>query len=303
MSSGVVENPMWWSEKNSNVQLENLLTGFGTTQQSLLSAILTLLDDASAIAREYYRKADELDVVKKGDSTPLTEADTALHHLITERLRSMAIDIPILSEESEEEEIAARRAWDACWVVDPLDGTKEFIEKTDQFTINIALTIEGKAELGVISVPCLSEHWVGVVGNGAAVFLEGEGLSGRAIQASRYAPPAPITMLASHRHSPKRVEALMNSLSGTFDEVQRVNSGSAVKFCDLVSGAADVYPRTSPCSEWDVAAGDALVRAAGGSVTDSEGHQILYNQRESLLSEPFVAAADPAIDFAKIIFG
>lgn len=298
----VVEKPMWWSEKNSNVQLENLLIGFGTTQQSLLAALLTLLDDASAIAREYYRNADELDVVKKGDATPLTEADTALHQLISERLRSLAIALPILSEESEEEEVAGRRAWDACWVVDPLDGTKEFIEKTDQFTINIALIIGGRAELGVISIPCLSEHWVGVVGNGAAVFSEGKGLSGRVVQASRYAPAAPLVMLASHRHAPKRVEALVNSLSGSFDEVQRVNSGSAVKFCDLVSGVADVYPRTSPCSEWDVAAGDALVRAAGGSVTDINGRPIVYNQRESLLAEPFVAAADPTIDFAKIIF-
>ena len=109
-------------------------------------------------------------------------------------------------------------------------------------------------------------------------------------------------MLASHRHSPKRVEALISSLSTTFTEVKRVNSGSAVKFCDVVSGVADVYPRTSPCSEWDVAAGDALVRAAGGSVTDSAGHQILYNQRETLLAQSFVAAADPTIDFAKIIF-
>lgn len=293
---------MWWSEKNSNAQLESVLTSCGMSQQALLSELLAMLDEASAISREYYRKADELDVVKKGDATPLTEADTVLHHLITGRLQSMAVGLPVLSEESEATEIALRRGWRACWVIDPLDGTKEFIEKTDQFTINVALVIDGKSELGVISVPCLQEHWVGVVGNGAAIFPEGEGLSGRVIQTSRYSASEPVVMLASHRHSPKRVEALISSLSTTFTEVKRVNSGSAVKFCDVVSGVADVYPRTSPCSEWDVAAGDALVRAAGGSVTDSAGHQILYNQRETLLAQSFVAAADPTIDFAKIIF-
>lgn len=293
---------MWWSEKNSNNQLETLLTSCGMTQQTLLIELLTMLDEASAIAREYYRKADKLDVVKKGDATPLTEADTALHHLITGRLKSMAVGLPVLSEESEAKEIALRRAWNACWVIDPLDGTKEFIEKTDEFTINVALIIDGKSELGIISVPCLEEHWVGVVGNGAAIFKERSGLSGRVLQTSHYTAPDPIVMLASHRHSPKRVEALISSLSTTFTDVKRVNSGSAVKFCDVVSGTADVYPRTSPCSEWDVAAGDALVRAAGGSVTDSAGGQILYNQRDSLLAQSFVAAADPTIDFAKIIF-
>ena len=293
---------MWWSEKNSNTQLQTLLAHGGMTQQSLLSDLLGLMDEASAIAREYYRKADELDVIKKGDSTPLTEADTALHHLITRYLRSMAIELPVLSEESTSEEIAARHSWKACWIVDPLDGTKEFIEKTDQFTINVSLVIDGRAELGIISIPCLHEHWVGIVGNGAAIFSEGKGLSGRAVKTQPYIPPNPLVMLASHRHAPKRVEALMSSLTASFGEVHRLNSGSAVKFCDVVSGAADVYPRTSPCSEWDVAAGDALVRAAGGSVTDREGQQILYNQRESLLAQPFVAAADPMIDFAQIIF-
>lgn len=293
---------MWWSEKNSNAQLESVLAPCGMSQRTLLSELLAMLDEASSIAREYYRKADELDVVKKGDATPLTEADTALHHLITGHLQSMKIGLPVLSEESEAKEIASRRVWRACWVIDPLDGTKEFIEKTDQFTINIALVVDGKSELGVISVPCFKEHWVGVVGNGAAIFPEREGLSGRVIQTRRHIVSQPMVMLASHRHSPKRVEALMSSLSTHFTEVKRVNSGSAVKFCDLVSGAADVYPRTSPCSEWDVAAGDALVRAAGGSVTNSAGDQILYNQRESLLAQPFVAAADPTINFAKIFF-
>ena len=130
---------MWWSEKNSNTQLQTLLAHGDMTQQALLSDLLGLMDEASAIAREYYRKADELDVIKKGDSTPLTEADTALHHLITGHLRSMAIGLPVLSEESKSEEIAKRHAWKACWIIDPLDGTKEFVNRNGEFTVNIAL--------------------------------------------------------------------------------------------------------------------------------------------------------------------
>jgi 3'(2'), 5'-bisphosphate nucleotidase len=139
------------------------------------------------------------------------------------------------------------------------------------------------------------------VENGAAVFSEHDGLKGQVIQTSSRNLSRPLVMLASHRHSVKRVELLLNSLADRFGNTERVNSGSAVKFCDLLSGVADVYPRTSLCSEWDVAAGDALVRAAGGRVTDMNGRQIHYNRRPSLLAEPFVASADPVIDYAAVI--
>ena len=292
---------MWWLQSNKNTSLRAFLEEREVGLPELLKSLLHIVDEASAVARGFYAKVDEMQVERKGDSTPLTDADTALHDLICERLNNLSLGIPILSEESGTADIKDRLTWPACWVVDPLDGTKEFIEKTDQFTINIALVLHGSSELGLISIPCRNEHWVGVVSNGAAVFSEGKGLQGSVVTTKTRNPNRPLIMLASHRHSPKRVEALSDCLSSHFGDVVRRNAGSAVKFCDVAVGSADVYPRTSACSEWDVAAGDALVRAAGGRVTKIDGDPINYNQRPSLLAEWFVAGGDAEIDYAKIL--
>ena len=293
---------MWWHQSNNNESLRAFLEEREVGLTALITSLLTIVDEAATVARVFYEKVDELEVVRKGDATPLTDADTALHELLCERLDALMLGIPILSEESEGADIADRLNWPTCWVVDPLDGTKEFIEKTDQFTINIALVCDGVAELGLISIPCRREHWLGVVHNGAAVFTEGEGLlSGTVVKTQNRKDNQPLVMLASHRHSPKRVQALTDSLSSHFGDVVRRNSGSAVKFCDVAAGSADVYPRTSACSEWDVAAGDALVRAAGGRVTKFNGDPIKYNQRPSLLAESFIAGGDAHIDYAAIL--
>ena len=291
---------MWWLQSNNNESLRAFLKERDVGLVTLMRSLLEIADEAAVLARGFYEKVEELEVVRKGDATPLTDADTALHELLCERLDALSLGIPILSEESEGAEIVDRLTWPACWVVDPLDGTKEFIEKTDQFTINIALVLDGVSELGLISIPCRKEHWVGIVHNGAAVFAEGEGLTGAVVKTQSRNCKRPLVMLASHRHSPKRVQALVDRLSLHFGDVVRRNAGSAVKFCDVAVGSADVYPRTSACSEWDVAAGDALVRAAGGRVTKFEGEPIKYNQRPSLLAESFIAGGDACVDYAAI---
>ncbi len=291
---------MWWLQSNNNESLRAFLKERDVAFVTLMRSLLEIADEAAVLARGFYEKVEELEVVRKGDATPLTDADTALHELLCERLDALSLGIPILSEESEGAEIVDRLTWPACWVVDPLDGTKEFIEKTDQFTINIALVLDGVSELGLISIPCRKEHWVGIVHNGAAVFAEGDGLTGAVVKTQSRNCKRPLVMLASHRHSPKRVQALVDRLSLHFGDVVRRNAGSAVKFCDVAVGSADVYPRTSACSEWDVAAGDALVRAAGGRVTKFDGEPIKYNQRPSLLAESFIAGGDARVDYAAI---
>ena len=291
---------MWWLQSNNNESLRAFLKERDVAFVTLMRSLLEIADEAAVLARGFYEKVEELEVVRKGDATPLTDADTALHELLCERLDALSLGIPILSEESEGAEIVDRLTWPACWVVDPLDGTKEFIEKTDQFTINIALVLDGVSELGLISIPCRKEHWVGIVHNGAAVFAEGDGLTGSVVKTQSRNSKRPLIMLASHRHSPKRVQALVDRLSLHFGDVVRRNAGSAVKFCDVAVGSADVYPRTSACSEWDVAAGDALVRAAGGRVTKFDGEPIKYNQRPSLLAESFIAGGDARVDYAAI---
>ena len=161
---------MWGLQSNNNKSLSAFLKERNVELVPLLKSLLEIVDEAAALARAFYEKVDELEVVRKGDSTPLTEADTALHLLLSKRLDALSPGIPILSEESEGADIADRLSWRACWVVDPLDGTKEFIERTDQFTINIALVLDGASELGLISIPCRKEHWLGVVHNGTLVF-------------------------------------------------------------------------------------------------------------------------------------
>ena len=136
---------MWWNQTNRNERLQPILSQSVFSLADLLTHLLAIADEASDLARAFYRKSHELEVIRKGDSTPLTDADTGLHHLICERLEALFPNLPILSEESEAAQLEDRLKWPACWVVDPLDGTKEFLEKTDQFTINIALVIDGKS--------------------------------------------------------------------------------------------------------------------------------------------------------------
>ena len=240
-------------------------------------------------------------VSQKSDASPVTEADHASHQLICRVLQALTPSIPILSEESTLEQLIGRRDWPVCWMVDPLDGTKEFLEGTGEFTVNIALIVEAEAVLGLIAAPSRGYLDLGIPGWGAHRYPlfadeEGQALSTRPVDSS-----AALIVSASARHRAERVEMILNRLSEIAEGAQRQNAGSALKFCDVASGVADVYPRTSPCYEWDLAAGDALVRAAGGTVTTLEGAPIRYNQWDSLKAPKFVAAGDPKIDYLDLI--
>jgi 3'(2'), 5'-bisphosphate nucleotidase len=186
-------------------------------------------------------------------------------------------------------------------MIDPLDGTKEFIEGTGEFTINIALIVDSEAVLGLIAAPNRAHVDLGVPLWGARRFPLMEQTEGQVLRTRSLDGSAALTLSASVRHRVERVQVMMDRLSPLANGAQRLNAGSALKFCDLVSGDADVYPRTSPCYEWDLAAGDALVRAAGGSVTTLEGEPIRYNRWDSLKAPQFVAAADPNIDYTALL--
>jgi 3'(2'), 5'-bisphosphate nucleotidase len=216
-------------------------------------------------------------------------------------LQSLTPDIPILSEESTLEQLIGRRDWPVCWMIDPLDGTKEFLEGTGEFTVNIALIVEAEAVLGLIAAPHRGHLDFGVPDWGARRYPlfsneEGADLSTRALD-----PTAQLVMSASARHREERVQMMLARLAELAQGSERLNAGSALKFCDVASGSADVYPRTSPCYEWDLAAGDALVRAAGGSVTTLDGAPVRYNQWDSLKAPKFVAAGDSEINYLELI--
>jgi 3'(2'), 5'-bisphosphate nucleotidase len=259
-------------------------------QPGALKTLLSLMASTSDTILSHYNKTEKVSVERKADKSPVTAADKAAHEQLSQGLAQLSPDIPVLSEESPEADIAARRQWPACWVVDPLDGTKEFIGRTGEFTINVALVRDSRPVLGVIAVPMEGLCYLGLPTVGLWRCQGVDYLALTPLEAQPM-PEEGIRFLASERHHPDRVAAVRTHLETTGKVVSRHNAGSALKFCALLEGSADVYPRTSPCYEWDVAAGDALVWAAGGIVVDLWGNPIQYNARDSLLVRRFIATS------------
>ena len=222
----------------------------------------------------------------KDDRSPLTAADLASHRCIVEGLRALTPGIPVLSEESKDADIAARREWTALWLVDPLDGTREFIKRNGEFTVNIALIEDGVATFGVIQQPVTGALWHGAPGTGA---FRREGEEDVAIRV-RTPAQAPLRIAASRSHRDGRRQALLDALGG-----EAVACGSSLKFCRIAEGGIDLYPRFGPTSEWDTAAGQAILEAAGGAVLDPRGRPLRYNQRDTLLNGDFIAFGDLAL--------
>jgi 3'(2'), 5'-bisphosphate nucleotidase len=285
-----------------------LYRGHSPLAQDTLLDILDLTERAAQTVLEHYneyraqhlecgRAAPEAEreaagaFTRKADRTPLTEADLASHRILCAGLAELTPDVPVLSEESTPAEIAARRDWQRLWMVDPLDGTREFLEGNGEFTINIALIDQGRSRVGLLYQPVKKQAWLGVVGEGAWSLRRGAGGWTPSALHTRRLPPDTLVVLASRRHRNDRLATALEVLGGE-RELERRNSGSALKFCDLAAGFGDCYPRFSPCSEWDVAAGDALVTAAGGAVLGIDGQPLRYNARASLLSPHFVAVGD-----------
>lgn len=270
---------------------------------TLCRTLLVLCDEAQACALEFYHRAEPVAVDRKDDNSPVTEADKALHTLICGNLRALIDGIPVLSEESGSSTMAARTQWQSLWMVDPLDGTKEFINRTGEFTINIALIVKHRPVLGIISSPSERCHYLGIPGIGAFKVPTGGSLDTNAtrMHCKTLTTDRPLVLLASERHSPVRVEEVIGRLRALTGAVTRLNAGSALKFCRLIDRAGDVYPRTSPCYEWDVAAGDALVTAAGGQLIGLDGNQPVYNQNESLLAPRFIAQGDAMVDYLTLL--
>lgn len=228
----------------------------------------------------------------KTDGSPVTEADLAADRIIAEGLARLLPDIPSLSEERTQ--FAALPYRDSFFLVDPLDGTKEFVAGRKEFTVNLALVTHGTPLLGIVSAPALGLLWRGLVGQGAERLTLGEG--GPIVEPlhTRPCPPRgqPWTAAVSRLHGDARTEAFIAARPGAL----RAELGSAVKFGRVAEGAVDIYPRLSPTSEWDVAAGHALVTAAGGKITDSNGAALVFGSgRTDFIVPEFIAWGDPAV--------
>lgn len=256
---------------------------------ALREDVLAIAQEASAAILEVYES--EFDVEHKADASPLTEADLAAHRCIVAGLSRLTPEIPVLSEESAHTiPLDVRRGWTRLWLVDPLDGTREFVKRNGEFTVNIALIDQGVAVFGVIQAPVTGVLWHGAPGHGA---FRRDGDGERPLQV-RAPATAPLQVAASRSHLDPRTAALMQRIG----EVEAVGLGSSLKFCRLAEGGMDVYPRFGPTSEWDTAAGQAILEAAGGAVLDPRGRPFRYNQRGTLLNGDFIAFGDPALPWA-----
>ena len=226
-------------------------------------------------------------VQHKDDASPLTAADLASHRRIVTGLSLLTPSVPVLSEESKDLDIAARRQWTRFWLVDPLDGTREFVKRNGEFTVNIALIEDGVATFGVIQQPVTGGLWHGGPGRGAFRREEDADIAIRA----RVPAAAPLRIAASRSHRDARTQAVIDALPGA----EVIGCGSSLKFCKIAEGGLDLYPRFGPTSEWDTAAGQAILEAAGGAVLDPQGRPFRYNQRDTLLNGDFIALGDAAL--------
>lgn len=250
---------------------------------SLLPGVLDAVAKASAAILEVYASGHEVEY--KADESPITRADRLAHEILARELARLAPGIPMLSEEAEAaHDFAVRGGWSELWLVDPLDGTKEFIGRNGEFTVNVALIRGHRPVLGVVAAPAVGLTYYAAEDHGA-FRVQGK-LGPEPIHARRVAEP--LVVVGSRSHRGDSLDGLLAKLG----PYQLRPMGSALKFCLVAEGTADFYPRLGPTSEWDTAAAQAVLEVAGGAVTTLDGSPLRYNLRNSLLNPHFIAFGD-----------
>ncbi len=256
--------------------------------QALLPDLIAVSQRAGDAILEVY--GQNFSVTHKADDSPLTQADLASHVIIRDTLAKLTPDVPLLSEESADIDFQTRSGWRQYWLVDPLDGTKEFVNRNGEFTVNIALIRNHQPVCGIVHVPVSGVTYTGIANDGARRYAAGQ--EPVAIKV-RQPCPSPIVVVGSRSHANPRLEQHLASLG----DYELVSMGSSLKFCLLAEGKADFYPRLGPTSEWDTAAAHAVVTAAGGRIIKLNGEPLEYNRKESLLNPEFLVIADPDRDW------
>jgi 3'(2'), 5'-bisphosphate nucleotidase len=251
----------------------------GMNHGDLIEPIVALAAEAGDKILEVY--ATDFDVQSKVDESPLTQADLAANTCIEAGLRRLTPDIPIISEESGLPDFSERRLWSRYWLIDPLDGTKEFVNRNDEFTVNIALIEDNRPVFGVVRVPVLEKTYLGCKGYGAE--LRERDLDAQKIHVSETSGQA-VRVVGSRSHRGKSLDALLDQLG----DYELIGMGSSLKFCVVAEGGADLYPRLGPTSEWDTAAAQAVVEQAGGLVLRTDGKRLSYNEKEDILNPWFL---------------
>lgn len=246
-----------------------------------LKPLLEIAREAGRAILKVY-ESDDFGQRFKADDSPLTQADLAAHEVICRGLEALEPRLPILSEESAKIPWAERSSWSRYWLVDPLDGTKEFIKRNGEFTVNIALVDQHRPVLGIVHAPVLDRTWLGGAKEGAWR-LDEHGW--QAIRVAHHQGHEPWRVVGSRSHAGESLKALLAELG----EHELISMGSSIKLCLVAEGRAHLYPRLTPTSEWDTAAAHAVILAAGGEVVDAQTQaQLEYNTKESLLNPFFI---------------
>jgi 3'(2'), 5'-bisphosphate nucleotidase len=261
----------------------------GAAAAALMEPLTDLVIRAGAAILAVNRAAMQID--GKQDGSPVTEADLAADRIIGDGLARLVSGVPALSEERVH--LAKPSYGGSFFLIDPLDGTKEFVAGRSEFTVNLALVVNGAPLLGIIGAPALGLIWRGLVGRGSERLMVHDSLPGAAEPIhSRRIPPRgePWIAAVSRSHGDSRTEAFIEARPGAV----RLKLGSAVKFGRVAEGGADIYPRLAPTSEWDIAAGHAVVTAAGGKITDGQGAELRFGEgRKDFIVPEFIAWGDP----------
>jgi len=237
---------------------------------------------------------EDFHVEQKADNTPLTAADMAAHRAIVDGLTSLTPDIPILSEESEHISFAERQSWNEYWLVDPLDGTREFIKRNEEFTVNIALVRGHEAVLGVIYAPVLGKIYYAAKGKGSYKRVALNKAQAIHVQATRRDK---LIVAGSRSHHSREFKKFIEH----FPAHEQINMGSALKSCLVAEGKIDIYPRLGPTSEWDTAAAQCIVEEAGGMLTDTSMQRLQYNTKSELLNPHFFVFGDVSVDWSQYL--
>ena len=255
----------------------------------LLPSIIAISEHAGQAIMAIYNQPERWELQQKVDNSPLTAADLAAHHLIEQALQQLTPSISVLSEESDD--VSQRHTWSRLWLVDPLDGTKEFVARTNDFTVNIALIVDNKPVLGVLHAPVYGVTYYAAEGLGAWLVRSDNPQPQRLKTASLSTQPR--LLVSRHHHTSfNREEQLLANITSTFGECTLYQIGSAFKMCKIAEGTADFYPRFGATMEWDTAAGQIILAEAGGALVDCQGTPFSYNQRKTLTNGEFFVIGD-----------
>ncbi len=272
--------------------------------EDIVNEVVALCRRAGEAILEIYARSD-LGVEAKADESPLTAADLAAHHILVSGLEGLLDGVPVLSEEAAAPSFSVRSQWQRYWIIDPLDGTKEFIKRSGEFTVNVALVDNHVPVLGVVHVPVSGVTYTGLSGGGAYK-IEGD-QPGQAIavrtMSGRGETDKPVTVVASRSHGAGAVDDLLTRLAKDLGHTDTCNMGSSLKLCLVAEGSADIYPRLAPTMEWDTAAAQAVVEAAGGQVVNADLELLRYNEKDALLNPYFYVLGDTAFPWRDLLSG